>query len=62
MSRKFKFHLGQTRITNTLYGNQYNFSIISHSFRLRMRNFSDEFVGKNENMFYNEKRFKPSRL
>ena len=41
LARKFKFHYNRTRITGTLHENQYKFLIISSSFLLRMRNFSD---------------------
>ena len=46
MSRKVKFPLSRTRIQDTLHEDQYILFIISHSFRLRMRNSSDKVVEK----------------
>ena len=48
LSRKFSFHYNRTRIKGTLHEDQCTFSIICHSFLLRMKSFSDKCVDKLE--------------
>jgi hypothetical protein len=42
------------RITGTLHEDQYTFLIISHSFRLRMRNIADKSCREHQNTFYDQ--------
>ena len=46
LSWKSNFCQNQTRLMGTLYENQNTFFIISHSIRIRMRNFSNTVVQK----------------
>jgi len=52
MSRKFKFHSNQTRITCTFHEDHYTFLIISRSTLLRMRNVSDKSYRRNQNTHF----------
>ena len=52
MSRKFKFHNNRTRITGTLYEDQYTLLIVSHSDLLRTRNVSDKCGRENQNTHF----------
>ena len=48
----FKFRQNQTRIKGTLHEDQYTFSIISHSFLLRMKNISDKSCRETRNTHF----------
>ena len=62
LSRKFKFHSNLTRITGTLYEDQYTFLIISRSILPRMRSVSGEICRENQNkhLMFNNYFFKKS--
>ena len=58
--RKFNFHWNPTRITGTLYEDQYTFFIISHSVLLRMRIVSDRSCRENQNTYFMFSNFFPA--
>ena len=46
LSRKWKLHYNRTKVTGTLYEDQYTFLVISHSSLLRIRDVSENIVEK----------------
>jgi len=61
LSRKFNFHLNQTRIKGTIHEDHQIFLMISRSFLLRIRNVSDKRCRGNQNThFYSVTIFKKS--